>query len=82
MLPVLDMPIQCHAWAYITCLEIPAENCQSEQHFYNKDKNKQLRSQIKIHWKNTTKIEKYKKLKYKVSKNKHTADEDKNTLTD
>ena len=34
--------------------------------------------QINIHWKNITKIEKYKKLKHKVSKNKHTTDEDKN----
>ena len=55
MLPILDMPIQCHAWVYITCLEILAENCQwneitfnptntkkkkTEQHFYNEDKNK------------------------------------------
>ena len=23
----LDMPIHCHAWVYITCWEIPAENC-------------------------------------------------------
>ena len=37
-----------------------------------------IHSQIKIHLKNITKIEKYKKLKYKVSKNKHTTDEDKN----
>ena len=25
------------------------ENCQSEQHFHNEDKNKQVHSQIKIH---------------------------------
>ena len=24
----IDMPIHCHAWVYITCWEIPAENCQ------------------------------------------------------
>ena len=28
MLHILDMSIHCHAWVYITCLEIPAENCQ------------------------------------------------------
>ena len=47
-----------------------------------KTKNKQVYSQIKIHLKNMTKIDKYKKLKYKVSKNKHTTDENKNTLPD
>ena len=35
-----------------------------------------------MHLKNTTKTGKYKKLNYKVSKNKHTADEDKNTLAE
>ena len=35
MLSILDMPIYCHAWVYITCLEIPAENCQwKEISFY------------------------------------------------
>ena len=105
------MPIHCHTWAYITCLEIPAENCQwkgtsfypitdlyfnweptnitkinkynkkTEQYFYNEDKYKQVHSQIKVHnehLKNITKIGKYKKLNYKVSKNKHTTNEDKN----
>ena len=27
ILPVLDMPIHGHAWVYITCQEIPDENC-------------------------------------------------------
>ena len=45
-----------------------------------KTKNKQVYSQIKIHLNNITKIRKYKKPNYKVSKNKHTTDEDKNTL--
>ena len=55
-------------------------NKKTEQYFYNKDKNKQVHSQIKIHnehLKNITKLGKYKKLNYKVSKNKHTTDEDK-----
>ena len=47
-------------------------NTKTEQYFYNEDKkNKQVYSQIKIHLKNITKIDKYKELKYKVSKNKH-----------
>ena len=41
-----------------------------------------IHSQIKIHLKNITKIEKYKKLTYKVSKNKHTANKCENTLAD
>ena len=55
------------------------ENCQSEQHFHNEDKNKQVHSQIKIHWKNILKLKDTKKPKYKVSKNKHTTDEDKSS---
>ena len=51
---------------------------KNEQHLFDEDKNEQVHLQIKIHLKNITKIEKYKKLKYKVSKNKHTTDEDKN----
>ena len=38
---------------------------KTEQHFYNEDKNKQVHSQIKIHYekmKNINKTEKYKKL--------------------
>ena len=58
-------------------------NKETEQHFYNEDKkNKQVYSQIKIHFKNITKIGKYKKLNYKGSKNKHTTAEDKSTLAD
>ena len=53
-------------------------NKRTEQHFYNEDK-KQVHSQIKIHLKNITKISKHKNLNYKVSRNKHTTDEDKNT---
>ena len=47
-----------------------------------RQKNKRAQSQIKIHLKNTTKIGKYKKLNYKVSKNNHTTNEDKNTFAD
>ena len=48
-------------------------NTKTEQYFYNEDKkkNKQVYSQIKIHLKNITKIDKYKELNYKVSKNTH-----------
>ena len=53
---------------------------KTEHHFYNKDKDKQVHSQIKMHLKNITKIEKIQKnLKYKVSKNEHTTDKDKKT---
>ena len=51
---------------------------KAEHHFYNKDKDKQVHSQIKMHLKNITKIEKIQKnLKYKVSKNEHTTGKDK-----
>ena len=53
---------------------------KTKQHFYNEDKNKQVNSQIRIHrehLKNITKIEKYKKLKYRLSKNKQTTNKDK-----
>ena len=77
MLPVLEMSIHCHASVYITCQEIPAENYQSEWHFYNEDKNKQVHSQIKIHWQNITKIEntkswsaKYQRINIKPMKTK------------
>ena len=62
--------------------KINKDSKKTEQHFYKQDKkNKYVYSKIKIHLKNITKIGKYKKLNYKVSKNKHTTDEDKNTLT-
>ena len=41
-----------------------------------------IHSQIKIHLKKINEIEKYKKLNYKVSKNKHITNEDKDTPTD
>ena len=37
-----------------------------------------MHSQIKIHLKNITKLKNTKKLKYKLPKNKHTTDKDKN----
>ena len=39
---------------------LPNKYEKSEQHFYNEDKNKQVHSQVKMHLKNITKIEKYK----------------------
>ena len=70
MLPILDMPIHCHAWVYIICLEIPAKNCRWKEISFYRITDREAT--------NITKINKYKKLTYKVSKNKHATDEDKN----
>ena len=40
---------------------LPNKYKKTEQHFYNEDRNKQVHSQIKMHLKNITKIEKYRK---------------------
>ena len=48
---------------------LPKKYKKTEQQFYNEGKNKKVHWQSKTHLKNITKIEKYKKLKYKVSKN-------------
>ena len=40
---------------------LPNNYKKTEQHFYNEDKSKQVHSQIKIHFKNINKIEKYEK---------------------
>ena len=41
---------------------------KTEQHFCNQEKTKQLHLQIKIHLKNITKIQKYKKIEVQCTK--------------